>query len=216
MAGMDDEGRARPGRPAGSSGAGTLKAIRAEGARMLRERGYGATSLRDLAARVGIKAGSLYNHIAGKQQLLFLLVEGHTRLALEGLDAALAEAGDDPVARLRAFVAFHVAFHTARPEEAAVCLSELRNLEGANREAVLALRRAYEGRLVGVVRDGAEAGVFRAGDPRLAALAVLGMVTGVLGWYRPDGRLRPEAIAGAYADLLLDGLRPRGQEANEC
>ena len=201
--------RAKTGRPAGLSGAETMRAIRAEGARLIHEHGYAGMSLRDLADRVGIKASSLYNHIDSKQQLLFLLIEHHTRLALEGVDAALAEAGGDATARLRAFVGFHIRFHTGHPMDAAICLSELRCLEGENRQAIVALRDAYEARLSRIIEDGVAAGAFRVLDARLATLAVLGAITGVLTWYRAGGRLDPAAIATAYGDLFVDGLRGR-------
>ena len=201
--------RAKTGRPAGLSGAETMRAIRAEGARLIHEHGYAGMSLRDLADRVGIKASSLYNHIDSKQQLLFLLIEHHMRLALQGVDAALAEAGGDATARLRAFVDFHIRFHTGHPVEAAICLSELRCLEGENRRAVVALRDAYEARLSRIIRDGAAAGTFRVADARLATFSILGAITGVLTWYRPGGRLDPAVIAAAYGDLLVDGLRGR-------
>ena len=201
--------RAKTGRPAGLSGAETMRAIRAEGARLIHEHGYAGMSLRDLADRVGIKASSLYNHIDSKQQLLFLLIEHHMRLALQGVDAALAEAGGDAEARLRLFVDFHIGFHTGRPVEAAICLSELRCLEGENRRAIVALRDAYEARLSRIIEDGVAAGAFRVADARLATLSILGAITGVLTWYRPGGRLDPTAIATAYGDFLVDGLRGR-------
>ena len=201
--------RAKTGRPAGLSGAETMRAIRTEGARLIHEHGYAGMSLRDLADRVGIKASSLYNHIDSKQQLLFLLIEHHMLLALQGVDAALADAGGNAEARLRAFVDFHIRFHTDRPVDAAICLSELRCLEGENRQAIVALRDAYEARLSRIIGDGVAAGAFRVPDARLATLAVLGAITGVLTWYRPSARLDPSVIATAYGDLLVDGLRGR-------
>ena len=61
-------------RTIGSYGPKTLEAIRKAGLRLIFEHGYEAMSLRQLAAEVGIQAGSLYNHIATKQELLFVLI----------------------------------------------------------------------------------------------------------------------------------------------
>src|ERR1700758_1110271 len=93
--------------PIGSYGPRTLEAIRKAGLRLIFERGYEAMSLRQLAAEVGIQPGSLYNHISTKQELLFELVQEHIKELLRQLDLAL-KGKDQPVARLRAFVAFHV------------------------------------------------------------------------------------------------------------
>ena len=194
------------GRPAGVSGAETARAIRDAGAALIRAHGYAGMNLRDLAGRVNLQAGSLYNHIASKQDLLFLIIRDHMAAALDGLPPALDAAGPDPVNRLRAFIGFHITFHTARPVDAAVCLSELRSLEGENRRVVFAQRRAYEAHLRAILNDGIAAGVFHVADARLAGFAVLGAVTGVLTWYRPGGAQTPEQIAAAYADMLTRGL----------
>ena len=132
---------------------------------------------------------------------------------MQGVDAALADAGHDAEARLRTFVDFHIRFHTGHPVDAAICLSELRCLEGENRQAIVAFRRSYEARLSRIIEDGVAAGAFRVADARLATFAVLGAVTGVLTWYRPDGRLEPAAIAAMYGDFLVDGLRGRAAAA---
>src|ERR1700752_855506 len=100
----------RMARTIGSYGPKTMEAIRKAGVRLIFERGYEAMSLRQLAAEVGIQAGSLYNHISTKQDLLFDLVQEHINDLLRELDLAL-EGKADPVEKLRAFVAFHVSYH---------------------------------------------------------------------------------------------------------
>lgn len=76
-------------RTIGSHGPTTLEAIRKAGVRLIFEHGYEAMSLRQLAAEVGIQAGSLYNHISTKQDLLFDLVQDHINDLLRELDLAL-------------------------------------------------------------------------------------------------------------------------------
>src|ERR1700749_2480795 len=103
-------------RTIGSHGPKTQEAIRRAGLRLIFEHGYEAMSLRQLAAEVGIQVGSLYNHIATKQELLFDLVQDHINELLCQLDLAL-EGKAEPRDRLRAFVAFHVGYHTTRKRE---------------------------------------------------------------------------------------------------
>src|SRR6201993_4064444 len=97
-------------RTVGSYGPKTLEAIRKAGLRLIFEHGYEAMSLRQLAAEVGIQVGSLYNHISTKQDLLFDLVQDHINELPRQLARAL-DGKDEPVERLRAFVAFHVSYH---------------------------------------------------------------------------------------------------------
>jgi AcrR family transcriptional regulator len=192
-------------RTIGSHGPKTLEAIRKAGVRLIYERGYEAMSLRQLAAEVGIQAGSLYNHISTKQDLLFDLVQDHINDLLRQLDLAL-EGKTDPVDKLRIFVAFHVSYHMTRKRETFIANSELRSLEPKNYEVVVALRSAYEGRLAQILADGVAEGAFEVVDVQVATFAVLALLTGPCTWYRPGGRLNKEAILAAHEKLVLSGV----------
>ena len=194
-------------RTIGSSGPKTMEAIRKAGLRLIFEHGYEAMSLRQLAAEVGIQAGSLYNHISTKQELLFELIQDHINELLRQLDRAL-DGKQEPAERLRAFVAFHVTYHMTRKREVFIANSELRSLEPRNYEAIVALRGAYEQRLAAILTDGIEQGAFEVGDIQVATFAIIALLTGLCTWYRPGGRLTREAIVAAHEKLVLSGVSP--------
>ena len=195
-------------RTIGSYGPKTLEAIRKAGLRLIYEHGYEAMSLRQLAAEVGIQPGSLYNHISTKQDLLFDLVQEHMKELLRQLDLAL-EGKDQPVDRLRAFVAFHVTYHMTRKREVFIANSELRSLEPKHYETVVALRNAYEQRLSDILAEGAADDVFEVVDVQVATFAIIALLTGLCTWYRPGGRLTREAIIAAHEKLVLSGVTPQ-------
>ncbi|MGY3698314.1 AcrR family transcriptional regulator [Bradyrhizobium sp. USDA 3240] len=195
-------------RTIGSHGPTTLEAIRKAGVRLIFERGYEAMSLRQLAAEVGIQAGSLYNHISTKQDLLFDLVQEHINDLLRELDLAL-EGKADPVEKLRAFVTFHVSYHMTRKREVFIANSELRSLDAKNYDIVVALRGAYEQRLAQILTDGVSDGVFEVGDIQVATFAIIALLTGLCTWYRPGGRLTRDAIIAAHEKLVLSGVAPQ-------
>ena len=194
-------------RTVGSYGPKTMEAIRKAGLRLIFEHGYEAMSLRQLAAEVGIQAGSLYNHISTKQELLFDLIQDHINELLRQLDRAL-DGKQAPEERLRAFVAFHVTYHMTRKREVFIANSELRSLEPRNYEAIVALRGAYEQRLAAILADGVEQGAFEVGDIQVATFAIIALLTGLCSWYRPGGRLTREAIVAAHEKLVLSGVSP--------
>lgn len=173
---------------------------------MMLERGYAGMGLRALADRVGIRAASLYHHIESKQQLLFMILNEHMELALNGLEEALKSANDTPEARFQAYVKFHISFHSSRPIEAEICISELRCLEGEYWKKIVRLRDEYEGKLMQIFRDGIADGSFRIDDPKLAAFMVLGAITGVLGWFRSKSAHSATHIAEIYASMMLRGF----------
>ena len=194
-------------RTIGSHGPKTMEAIRKAGLRLIFEHGYEAMSLRQLAAEVGIQAGSLYNHISTKQELLFDLIQDHINELLRQLDRAL-QGKEDPLEKLRAFVAFHVTYHMTRKREVFIANSELRSLEPKNYQAIVALRGAYEQRLADILADGAAKGVFEVADVQVATFGIIALLTGLCTWYRPGGRLTRDAIVDAHEKLVLSGVMP--------
>ena len=194
-------------RTIGSYGPKTMEAIRKAGLRLIFEHGYEAMSLRQLAAEVGIQAGSLYNHISTKQELLFDLIQDHIKELLRQLDRAL-DGKQQPAEKLHAFVAFHVTYHMTRKREVFIANSELRSLDPKNYEAIVALRGAYERRLAEILEQGVEDGVFEVVDVQVATFAIIALLTGLCSWYRPGGRLTREAIVAAHEKLVQSGVSP--------
>lgn len=173
--------------------------IRQAALRLFARDGYNAVSMRRIAAEVGVQVGTLYAYTPDKQALLYDLLDDHMQVLLaEWRDAPDAA----PVARLRRFVGFHIRFHLARPDAVFLSYMELRALTPANRAAIVALRRRYEGALMAILQAGTDTGAMRLPDLRLGAMAILAMLTGVTTWYRPDGRLEADRIEAAYWDLV--------------
>lgn len=193
-------------RKVGSDGARTAEAIRSAGLRLIFEHGYEGMSLRDLAQTVGIQPGSLYNHIATKQALLFELLASHMQQLTAALDEALAGI-EGPLARLDAFVDFHLRYHLTRKLEVFVNNSELRSLEPQNRVVITGLRRNYERRLATILAEGVASGAFIVPDVPVATYAILAQLTGVVGWYDPDGRLSEDQVVAVHRQLVVAGLR---------
>lgn len=169
--------------------------IRQAALRLFAERGYAAVSMRQIAGEVGLQAGALYNYTADKQSLLLELMESHMG---DLLDARARETETEPLAALEGFVRFHIRFHIARPEEVFIAYMELRSLDAENFAKIEALRRTYEDELEGILRRGAQAGVFEVEDAKVATLAVIAMLTGVNTWYRSGGRLSLEEVEDIY------------------
>ncbi len=195
-------------RTVGSHGPKTLQAIRRAGLALIFEHGYAAMSLRQLAAKAGLQPGSLYNHIATKQELLFDLIRLHMESLLADLAKTLEGVGG-PARALETFIAFHINYHVTRKKEVFISYSELRALEPKNYRVIVALRAAYEARLIDILKAGQASGAFAPGDARIMAYGVLAMLTGVCNWYSPKGALSEKDIFALYRDMIFDGLKPR-------
>jgi AcrR family transcriptional regulator len=193
----------------GSNGARTAAAIRRAALDLIYRQGFAAMNLRDLAAEVGIQPSSLYNHITSKQSLLADIMQDHMETLLAATDAATAAAGPAPMDRLRGFVGHHVLYHMEKPREVYIANFELRALEPAAYVRIVALRRGYEARLMGLLKEGVSQGALTVADIPVTAFAILAMLTGICTWYRPAGRLDKDALVALHTELALSGILRR-------
>lgn len=183
----------------------TSAAIRSAGVRLFFRQGYAATTLRDIASDVGIQVGSVYNHIAAKEELLFSIMNTVMQDLLDVTSHAL-ESTVEPEERLRAMIETHVIFHGERAEEVFIGNSELRSLSSTRRAVIVGKRDAYGDLFRTTIDNGVKAKIFFTSDPRLITYAILAMATNVASWYRPNGRRSLPEIASVYSDFALRSL----------
>ena len=172
---------------------------------LFRERGYAATSVRDIAHALNLQGGSLYAHVASKEDVLWSIVN-RAADRFNSEVGRVAVSGAPPTVRLRAMIRAHVSVVTSAQKDAAVFLHEWRFLSQSRREQMAERRDAYEALFRRVIAEGIADGTFNPVDPRLAAMAILSALNGIATWYRPDGPLTATEVADQYANLFLGGL----------
>lgn len=177
-----------------------LDTLLAAAAKTYAERGYHATSMRDLARASGFSLAGMYHYVDSKEQLLFQIQDRCFAQVLEGARAAVASA-PDPEARLRAFIQHHVVFFASHMDEMKVLAHEEDELTGTMRASVRRRKKEYVGLLEALLRDAPG----RQADPHIAAYALFGMMNWIYTWYRPTGPTPPHALAEELASLFLDG-----------
>jgi AcrR family transcriptional regulator len=164
------------------------------------ERGYHATTTRDIATRVGLSPAALYVHFPSKQALL-------TQISMLGHEAAVELVNNsmdgvpDPLGRLRAVVHAFAAWHAEHYLIARVVQHELAALPDDKRRAVIVLRQRIERQVQQQLEDGVAAGQMTVADPRAVTRALLSLSVDVARWYDPKGEETPEGIGTLYADL---------------
>ena len=173
--------------------------VRDAALRLFARGGYAAVSMRAIAAEVGVQAGALYNYTPDKQSLLFDLMQAHMA---ELLEKSADDPQAQPLARLQAFVDFHIRFHADRPDAVFIAYMELRNLTPENFARIETLRRQYEDRLEAILQAGVDERVFAVVDTKIATLAVIAMLTGVNTWFREGGRLSLDQVTAQYWDMV--------------
>lgn len=166
------------------------------------EHGYRATSMKDIAHALGVRAPSLYNHVSAKQDILYAIMDRAMDRAITALGAALADV-TDVADQLRAATESLVLDFLRNPAEVTICNNEVRSLESGNRIAIVAKRDRYAARVREIIDQGCRTGRFHTRSPQLAAFAVLEMGNGAKSWFRPDGRYTDAYVAREYGEFAL-------------
>ena len=184
--------------------AGRRDELTRQAARLFAERGYHGTSVDQLAKAMGVQKGSLYAHMASKQELLYATMR-------EGADAfhAALDAVDErlpPTERIRMAMRAHLRVVADQLDVATVFVREWRYLEGDRRDEIVGERRRYEERFRALFREGRELGELRTDlDEAAAALLALSALNWAYTWLVP-GR-DTDGLADRFYALLLDGMR---------
>ena len=194
-------------RTIGSYSQNTRTLVRQSAERLFARHGYAAVSMRQLASDVGVQVGTIYNYTKDKQALLFAIMSEHMTELLQ----AWSREGQtiDPIDQLSQFLNFHLDYHLARRNAVFIAYMELRNLDAANFAEIETLRRQYEDALEQILIAGKNAKAFDIADTRITTLAIIGMLTEVVTWYRPDGRLKLDDVKSRYREMVLRMVMPR-------
>ena len=169
------------------------------------ERGYEATSMEDLAARLGVTKSAIYHHVASKADLLRLGVDR----ALDALFAVTEEPGartGRAIDRLEHVVRGSVRVLAAELPFVTLLLRVRGNTEVER--AALVRRREFDRIVTALVAAAAREGDVRPDvDPAVTSRLLFGTVNSLVEWYRPGGEVSPEGLADVVVRTAFDGLR---------
>jgi AcrR family transcriptional regulator len=171
---------------------------------MLNKSGYEGLSLAEIANVLGITKQALYYYTKSKEDLLFKCYTRALDLAEQAYDHsdALGGTGFDKIA---SFVRFHL-----NPDaEPYAILDNLGALTEEHRQAISGRAKALEQRMRGFIREGVEDGSINPIDPKFAEFWILGSLSWMPKWFKPDGEVSATEVADSFIQLIGDGLRPR-------
>ena len=175
-------------------------------ARLFRERGFSATSMRDLAEQVGVEAASLYNHINSKaeilQELCFKVANkfmGH----IDKVDASDISA----IKKIEAILRFHIQQMVNHYEEVYVSDREWKHLTDPYLSNIQTQRRVYRQRIASVIEEGIRKNEIKKIDAPTAVLIMLHAVSGIESWHRSKEKITGEMLEENMIAILIGGLQ---------
>lgn len=198
-------GRGRQGTSAlASERRGNLVRLAAE---LFAEKGFQATTVREIADEAGILSGSLYHHFDSKESIVDEVLSSFLDDLLRDYRAAVAEGGD-PRELLGRLV--HAAYRSLRPHRAAITVvqNDWNYLRQFPRFDYLGTcEQEIRDIWIDVIRDGQARGVFRTDiDPKLTYRMIRDTIWVTVRWYRPEGALSPADLADHFISVFFDGI----------
>ncbi len=171
--------------------------------RAFKERGYHATTLDDIAERIGVRKTALYHYFPDKEAILY---ECH-RESLTELDRLMKEARELDTAseQLAHVIREHVRVMTDTLEGSPLAF-EVTAFSPERQKEMIAARDRYEHELRRIIDRGIEAGEFRRVDSKIAVFAVLGAINWIARWYSPEGSVHAPELGAQFAEHLVGGL----------
>jgi AcrR family transcriptional regulator len=174
-------------------------------ARVFAKGGYDATGITELCTATDLGKGALYHYIGSKEELLAAIHDRVMDQVMVGADRVAAT--DAPPAELLTMLGDELLDIIARyPDHVWVFLHEFPALTGERAKQFHARREEYEARVEAVLRAGVDSGDFRDIDPRLTALAWLGMHNYAYLWLKASGPLSAGQVATRFADIFIRGI----------
>lgn len=174
---------------------------------LFNERGFRATSLDDVAARLGVTKPVIYHYFGNKDQVLFCCL----KLGMEQLAAAAEEARShegDSLDRLKAFLCRY-AENNMDGFGRCVILTNDQELSDDSRKQFRALKRDIDQAMRRLIEEAADDGLIAVDDVRLTAFTIAGALSWVARWYDAAGPDSPATIAARMVETLVRGLAPR-------
>ena len=187
---------------------GTRKdVIIAKAAKLFREKGFSATSMRDLAEHVGVEAASLYNHISSKAEILQEICFKTANNFMSHIEEVDANPNKTAIEKIQEILRFHIKQMLDNYEEVYVSDREWKHLTDPYLSNMQSQRRAYRQRIASVIEEGIRKGEIKPIDAPTAVLIMLHAVSGIESWHRSKKKIDGEVLEDNMVQILVDGLR---------
>ena len=175
-------------------------------AKLFKEKGYRAVSMRDLAENLGIKAASLYNHIRSKQEILAMIVISTAENFTEHIDEIYPQTFSS-VEKLEKIVHMHVDITVRKTDFLACTNNDWMHLEKKQLVYFLKMRNSYEAKFNKIILEGIEKKELKTHDSELVLFSFLSTLRTLHLWYAKKNSLGPEQLKNELAKILINGIR---------
>lgn len=176
-----------------------------EAAKLFREKGYNAASMRDLAERVELKASSLYSHIGSKEEILRKICFENARHFGEGMqriEAMQVSAVD----KIKALLLLHIQTAIEDATSVTVFNDEWRHLSEPHLSEFIQLRKDYENRFRTIIKTGVVNQELKKLNTEIMLYSLLNSVQWLHYWYKKEGKIKSDELKQDIVEMMMGGI----------
>jgi TetR/AcrR family transcriptional regulator, cholesterol catabolism regulator len=178
------------------------------------ERGFTGTTMQAVADRLQMTKPFIYSYFKDKNALLAAIYDRSTEPLMHGLDQIL-ESDGPPAARFAEFIAQFARVNMQYRIVSTIFLREEKHLSKESIKKLRNFEHSFDAKLTKLIQRGIDSGEFKVKDAHLTTLAVSGMIRWMHRWYREDGRVSFDDIAGFMADFALSAVLHSGEKPKQ-
>ena len=173
-------------------------------AKLFKEKGYSAVTMRDLATAMGIKAASLYNHINSKQDILKAIIISIAEEFTTGMHNIIYSDASS-ISKLKSVVKLHVTITSNNTNEMASLNNDWMHLED-QLDYYLQLRNEYEANFLFIIKQGVSSSEIRNHNPEIIMFSMLSTLRSLYLWIPKKEDLNAIDLANSLSDVLIEGI----------
>lgn len=175
-------------------------------AKLFHEKGFSATSMRDLAEKVGVEASSLYNHIRSKSEILQEICFNVANLFTANIED-IDNSEENAINKVEALLRFHIRQMVNHFEKVYVSDREWKHLSDPYLSNYQNQRRIYRKRFASIIQQGIERKEIKNMDAPTAVLIMLHAISGIESWHRSKKKISPELLEKNMLMILVEGVK---------
>jgi len=184
--------------------------------RLFWEKGYNATSMREIAMSYGCRPANLYNFFSDKEEILFEVLREEMEQIVNPIKHLEEDDGTSPIEQLRFIIESHLKVTLSYRRSAKLLFDvALDSLSPDKRKKIVGFRDTYDRIIRKVIRRGMESGYFPKMDVRLAGFMIASMITRTRIWFHPKKGVSVSELADFISEFAFNGLKGSGARGRE-
>jgi AcrR family transcriptional regulator len=176
--------------------------------RLFWEKGYNATSMRDIAISYGCRPANIYNFFSDKEEILFEVLREEMEQIIHPIKHLEEDNQSSPIEQLRFVIESHLKVTLSYRRSSGLLFDvALDSLSPAKRKTIIDFRDTYDRIIRKVIRRGIDTGYFPDVDVRLAGFMIASMITRTRIWFHPKKGVSVSELSDFISKFTFNGLR---------